>query len=188
MLPLTALFLQLAVAGIFLASGLAKVRGRDNETTWAVLAERLRLRRLPVRTASAAHSAVELAIGLVLLTGTWARVPALAAATALFAAFTLLALYSARAGTAVPCSCFGRARTDLGWPHVWRNLALTCAAATGLGCAWASAGAPPASWGEIGLAAAAAAAVTAATVSFDDLVDLFAAGTGERPGVRTPRS
>ncbi|CAL9338982.1 hypothetical protein SUDANB121_00239 [Nocardiopsis dassonvillei] len=188
MLSLTALFLQLAVAGVFLASGLAKIGTRDNEATWTVLAERLRTPGLPVRAASAAHIAAELAVGLALLTGTWARLPALAAATALFAAFTLLALYSVRADTAVPCACFGKARSDLGPPHVWRNLALTCAAAAGLAGAWATADAPPASWAETALAAVAAAAVTAVTFYFDDLVDLFGTGGRTRADARPHRS
>ncbi|MFI6574676.1 MauE/DoxX family redox-associated membrane protein [Nocardiopsis sp. NPDC050513] len=189
MLSLTALFLQLAVAGVFLASGLSKARGTANEETWSVLAARLPLSavRFPVRAASVAHTAVELVVGTALLAGSWARGPALAAATGLFAAFTLLALYSARAGNAVPCSCFGKTRTSLGWPHVWRNLALTCLAATGLACATAAGPGLPAPLGAVGLAVVGAVAVTAVTFYYDDLVDLFGSSAGGRPTARLPR-
>lgn len=186
MLTLTALFLQAAVAGVLLSSGLSKVRGEDNRATWANLAARLPLRRFPVAAASHAHVAVETAIGAALLAGTWARVPALAAATLLLAAFTLLALYSARAGNPVPCSCFGRSRAPLGWPHVWRNLVLTCLSGAGLGCALAVGGASAPSAAGAALAVAAALAITAVTYYFDDLVDLFSPNAAGAPS--TPPS
>ncbi|KOX16315.1 MauE/DoxX family redox-associated membrane protein [Nocardiopsis sp. NRRL B-16309] len=173
MLTITAFFLQAAVAGVFLASGLSKVRGGDHQETWSVLAARLPLGRFPVRAASHTHIGTEIAVGAALLAGAWARIPALAAATLLLAAFTLLALYSARADHAVPCSCFGTSRADLGWPHVWRNLALTGLSGTGLVCAVAVGSELPASFAGAALAVAGALAVTAVTSFFDDLVELF---------------
>ncbi|MFE3456594.1 MauE/DoxX family redox-associated membrane protein [Nocardiopsis aegyptia] len=186
MLTITTFFLQAAVAGVFLASGLSKVRGGDHQETWAVLAARLPLRRLPVRAASRAHVGVEIAVGAALLAGAWARIPALAAATVLLAAFTLLALYSARADDAVPCSCFGTSRAVLGWPHVWRNLALTGLAGAGLVCASAVGPALPATLAGAALAVVGALAVTAVTFFFDDLVELFRP-LESAPGGRTSR-
>ncbi|MGQ4267057.1 MauE/DoxX family redox-associated membrane protein [Nocardiopsis changdeensis] len=185
MLTLTAFLLQATVAGVFLASGLAKALDGAGRETWAALAARLPVRRFPVRAAAYAHTAAELLLGAALSAGTWMRVPALGAATVLFTAFTLLALYSAQPGNAVPCACFGSSRTPLGWPHVGRNLALTGVAAAGLACALAVGPALPTSPGGIAVALAAAAAVTAVTFFFDDLVDLFRADT---PGVSSPRT
>ncbi|MFI6578544.1 MauE/DoxX family redox-associated membrane protein [Nocardiopsis sp. NPDC050513] len=181
MLTLATFFLQTAVAGVLLASGLSKVRGEDHQETWAVLAARLPLRRFPVRAASRAHTAVEIATGAALLAGAWARIPALAAATLLLAAFTLLALYSACADDAVPCSCFGRSRSSLGWPHVGRNLALTCLSGAGLVCAHVVGAQLPPSLAEAGLAVSAALVVTAVAYYFDDLVDLFGPLRGAAP-------
>lgn len=173
MLTITTFFLQAAVAGVFLSSGLSKVRGEDHQETWTVLAARLRLRGFPVRAASHTHIAVEIAIGAALLAGAWPRIPALAAATLLLASFTLLALYSARSDDGIPCSCFGTSRSALGWPHVWRNLVLTCLAGAGLVCAATVGAVLPASLAEAALAVAGALVVTAVTYFFDDLVDLF---------------
>jgi uncharacterized membrane protein YphA (DoxX/SURF4 family) len=188
LLTLTTFFLQAAVAGVFLASGLSKVRGGDHQDTWTVLAARLGLRRFPARAASRAHTAIEIAIGAALLAGAWARIPALAAATLLLAAFTLLALYSARSGDAVPCSCFGTSRTSLGWPHVWRNLALTSLSGAGLVCAATVGAALPASLAAAVLAVAGALTVTAVTYFFDDLVDLFRPVTVGAPRAPVGRS
>ncbi|WP_306368059.1 MauE/DoxX family redox-associated membrane protein [Nocardiopsis sp. CC223A] len=175
-------FLQTAVAGVFITSGLSKVRGEANLRSWTDLADRLPVRRFPAAAASRAHIAVELLLGAALLAGAWVRIPALLAAAVLFAAFTLLALYSARAENAVACSCFGTGRSVLGWPHVWRNLVLSALAATGLGCAVVAGPVLP-SPNAAAVAAGAAAALTAVTFYFDDLVDLF------RPGpVRLPRT
>lgn len=178
MLVIGTFFLQAAVAGVFLTSGLSKVRGEANLRTWTDLADRLPVRRFPATAASRAHIAVELLIGAALLAGTWARIPALLAAALLFAAFTLLALYSARAEKAVACSCFGTARSALGWPHVWRNVTLFVLAVTGLIGAVTTGPALPPSLGAAAVAAVAAVAVTAVTFYFDDLVDLFRSGSG----------
>ncbi len=185
MLTLTTFLLQTTVAGVFLASGLAKALDGAGQETWTALAERLPVRRFPVAAAAYAHTAAELLIGAALLAGAWARIPALGAATVLFAAFTLLALYSARPGNAVPCSCFGASPNPLGWPHVWRNLVLTGIAAAGLACALAVGAELPSSPGGIAVALVAAAAITAVTFCFDDLVDLFHAGTSNTPSPRT---
>lgn len=187
LLVLTTFFLQTAVAGVFLTSGLSKIRGDANLRTWADLAERLRSPRFPARAASHAHVAVELLVGATLLAGAWARVPALVAATVLFAAFALLALYSVRAEKAVTCSCFGKAESALGWPHVWRNAVLTVLAAAGLGCSLALGPELPA-LGGAAVALAAAVAVTAVAFYFDDLVDLFGPGAGGTPSASLPHA
>lgn len=181
MLTITTFFLQAAVAGVFLSSGLSKVRGEDHQETWTVLAARLRLRRFPARAASRTHTAVEIAVGAALLAGAWARIPALSAATLLLAAFTLLALYSARADNGVPCSCFGTSRVSLGWPHVWRNLVLTCLSGSGLVCAVTVGAELPASLAGAALAVAGGLTITAVTYFFDDLVDLFGPITANAP-------
>ncbi|MFD6099499.1 MauE/DoxX family redox-associated membrane protein [Nocardiopsis flavescens] len=187
MLVIGTFFLQAAVAGVFLTSGLSKIRGEANLQTWRDLAGRLPVRRFPATAASRAHIAVELLLGAALLAGPWARVPALLAAALLFAAFTLLALYSARAEKAVACSCFGTARSALGWPHVWRNGVLAVLAAVGLVCAVTVGPAPPSSPGAAAVAAVAAVAVTAATFYFDDLVDLFRSEPGRARSAPLPR-
>ncbi|MFL1378604.1 MULTISPECIES: MauE/DoxX family redox-associated membrane protein [unclassified Nocardiopsis] len=187
MLVLTTFFLQTAAAGILLTSGLSKIRGEANLRTWEDLAERLRSPRFPARAASHTHVAVELLVGVTLLAGAWARVPALVAATVLFAAFALLALYSVRAERAVTCSCFGKAESALGWPHVWRNAALTVLAATGLGCSLVLGPELP-TLGGAAVALAAAVAVTAVAFYFDDLVDLFSPGAGGTPSAPLPHA
>ncbi|MDT0329999.1 MauE/DoxX family redox-associated membrane protein [Nocardiopsis lambiniae] len=187
MLVLTTFFLQTAVAGIFLTSGLSKIRGEANLRTWSDLAERLRVPRFPARAASHTHVAVELLVGAALLAGAWARVPALVAATLLFAAFALLALYSVRAEKAVTCSCFGKAESALGWPHVWRNAVLTVLAAAGLGCSLALGPELPTPGGAA-VALAAAVAVAAVAFYFDDLVDLFSPGAGGTPSAPLPHA
>lgn len=187
LLVLTTFFLQTAVAGILLTSGLSKIRGEANLRTWTDLAERLPVPRFPTRAASHLHIAVELLVGAALLAGAWARVPALIAATVLFTAFALLALYSARAEKAVTCSCFGKAESALGWPHVWRNAVLTGLAAGGLGCSLALGPGLP-SLGGAAVALAAAVPVTAVAFYFDDLVDLFTPGTGGTPSAPLPHA
>ncbi|GAA1768968.1 MauE/DoxX family redox-associated membrane protein [Streptomonospora arabica] len=182
MLPYAALALQMAVAGVFLVSAVAKFRPTANEETWSILAGLLPVRRFPVRAASRVHAAAELALGLTLLgglaAGTVLRAAALSAAALLLSAFTALAAYAARSQTAIPCPCFGRSSSLLGWSHVWRNLVLTGVALSGLVCTVVADPGAPVRPGGAAIAAVVALVVTALTVFYDDIVDLF--GTPDR--------
>ncbi|MDT0302462.1 MauE/DoxX family redox-associated membrane protein [Streptomonospora wellingtoniae] len=187
MLPYAALALQMAVAGVFLVSAVAKFRTTANEETWSILVGLLPVQGqgFPVRAASRVHAAAELALGLTLLAGlagfaagTVLRAAALSAAVLLLSAFTALAAYAARSGTAIPCSCFGRSNAPLGWPHVWRNLALTGVALSGLVCTVAADPGAQIRPGGAAIAAVAALVVTVLTAFYDDIVDLF--GTPDR--------
>ncbi|MUL40259.1 hypothetical protein FZ103_03535 [Streptomonospora sp. PA3] len=179
MLPHAALALQMAIAGVFLVSAAAKVRSAANEETWSILLGLLPWKGIPIRAASRSHAAAELALGLALLagvvglTGPVVRGAALSAALLLFLAFTGLAAYSAQSQTAIPCSCFGRSGSPLGWPHVWRNLALTGMALAGLVCTVAIGPGAHVRPGGAVIAAAAALVVTLVTAFYDDIVDLF---------------
>lgn len=95
--------------------------------------------------------------------GVWARVPAPSAATVLFAAFTLPALPSAQTGSTPPLLLLRSVPDPLGWPHVWRDLALTGMAATGLSCALMISPELPSSLVAMAVALVSAAAVTAVT-------------------------
>ncbi|MFD6443880.1 MauE/DoxX family redox-associated membrane protein [Promicromonospora sp. NPDC060204] len=192
MLVTLALFLQLAVAGVLLASGVAKVRGDANRETWKALLDRVPglLGRLPVDVVSSLHIGVEILLAVALLVAIApplapVAAPALAAAALMFTGFTGIALYSAT-GAAVTCSCFGRSTTSLGWPHVVRNVALTVLAVGGLVAASDAVADPLPDLGSAALAVVGAAAVTALTYFFDDVVDVFAPLDPRRSGTRVP--
>lgn len=173
MLETLALLLSLALGGVLLVSGVAKLRETANEKTWELLLARAPrpLRALPARPLSWAHVVVELTVGVLLLVGHGVRVPALVVATCLFGAFTALALYSTRAKDPVPCSCFGRGATMLKPRHVGRNAALTLmgSSALALNAGSTQALAP----GQVMLAVAVAVIVTALVWAFDDIAYLL---------------
>jgi uncharacterized membrane protein YphA (DoxX/SURF4 family) len=173
MLETLTLLLSLALGGVLLVSGVAKLYGTANERTWELLISRAPrpLRALPARPMSWAHVGAELAVGVLLLFGHSVRVPALLAATCLFGAFTAVALYSARARNPVPCSCFGRGATTLKPRHVGRNAALTLMGASALVLNARSAEALTP--GQVMLAVAVAVVVTALVWAFDDIAHLL---------------
>ena len=180
MLVTLVLFVQLAVAGVLLTSGVTKLRGDANRNTWASLLGRAPapFRRVPAAAMARLHVATEILVGAALLLGTvvpQVALPALAVAALLFVGFTGLALHSAVTGRTITCSCFGASTTPLGWAHVARNLTLTALAVSGAAVSGLMTGGgvsvPP---GHAALAVVGAAAVTALTYFFDDVVDLFA--------------
>ncbi|GLH98692.1 MauE/DoxX family redox-associated membrane protein [Phytohabitans aurantiacus] len=167
------LALRLALAGVFLVSGLAKARALD-ETVAMVAVLRKRLwpagRRLD-RPASWLLVTVEAGTGAALLAGRPLAVPALLAATALLVGFAALALAAARSKLNLTCACFGRPSARLGWRHVWRNLALLGIAVSALAGALAPMAAPSDVAG-YAVAASAALVVTLLCAFYDDIVDL----------------
>lgn len=186
------LFVQLAVAGVLLTSGVAKLRGDANRNTWAELLGRAPepFRRLPAVAMARLHVATEVLVGVTLLLGTVVPavvMPALVAAALLFVGFTGLALHSAVTGRAITCSCFGASTTQLGWAHVARNLVLTGLAVSGAMTSGlvTAIDSMPSRPGHAAFAVLGAVAVTALTYFFDDVVDLFAPRTQVRSGARS---
>lgn len=196
MLVTLVLFVQLAVAGVLLTSGAAKLRGEANRNTWASLLGRAPapFRLLPAPVMSRLHVVTEVLVGVALLLGTVVAqvlLPALVVAALLFVGFTGLALHSAVTGRTFTCSCFGASITPLGWAHVARNLVLTGLAvcgATASGLGTGADGGVLSAPGHAALAVVGAVAVTALTYFFDDVVDLFAPRTPVRSGVRSSRA
>lgn len=187
------LFVQLAVAGVLLTSGVAKLRGDANRNSWAALLGSAwgPFRRLPAAAMARLHVATEVLVGVAPLLGTVVPavvMPALVAAALLFVGFTGLALHSAVTGRTITCSCFGASTTPLGWAHVARNLVLTGLAVSGATASGIAAGAVdgmPPTPGHTAFAVLGAVAVTVLTYFFDDVVDLFAPRTPSRARVRS---
>ncbi len=172
MLALLTAVLQNVVAGVLLVTAAAKLGSPANRETWGVL-----LAKLPVRLSAAAmsraHICAEFAVGALLLLGIGPAVPSLAAATLMLASFTALAGYAAWSGRTIPCSCFGRASTPLGWLHAARNLVLTIMAAAALTGALASPQAEDPSAGVFALSLAASLVVILPMIFQDDIVHLI---------------
>ncbi|MFD7307269.1 MauE/DoxX family redox-associated membrane protein [Promicromonospora sp. NPDC059942] len=195
MLVTLVLFVQLAVAGVLLTSGVAKLRGDANRNTWATVLGRAPkpLRHLPAAAMSRLHVGVEVLVGGALLLSTVVPrlvLPALVVAALLLVGFTGLALYSAVTGRSVTCSCFGASTTPLGWAHVGRNLVLTGLTVSGVAASARTTGtvdnAMLSTPGHAALAVLGAVAVTALTFFFDDVIDLLVPRTPVRSGVRGP--
>ena len=166
--------LRLSLVGVFLASGLAKARTIDDVVLmWTRLLDKL----WPTGKRWARHAAwglvvVELATGIALLAQGVARVFALLLAVGLLAAFTVLALLSARSVIRLDCACFGRAGAPLGWRHVWRNSALL---AIGGAAIFSSPDNSGDAWDAGGVSASVTAAVLVTLIAFfyDEIIDLL---------------
>jgi uncharacterized membrane protein YphA (DoxX/SURF4 family) len=168
-MPYVALAAQLALAGVFLVSGLAKARSiSDTEEMVA----RLRALVWPGgksldRAASWVLVLTEITTGAALLFSGSLRTAATLVAVALLCAFTATALWSARARLNLACACFGRSKAVLGWRHVWRNTVLLAIALAGLAGPGAAL-----EVGGVAVAVAAALTVMVLTAFYDDIVDL----------------
>lgn len=135
---------------------------------------------LPRGWSAAGPAVARAVVAFELIAGVAALVPVLRTAglliaTLLFAAFTVVAVRSARSPVGrLRCSCFGPGGETLGWPHVVRNAGLTLAAAAG---AFLATSAPPAPAFPAGIVQGVlivliAFAVAAASIFLDDLVSL----------------
>jgi uncharacterized membrane protein YphA (DoxX/SURF4 family) len=111
----------LALGIVFLAAGTGKALGRERFRETLFLSGLVTPRHVPA--ARVLLPILELLAGLLLLSGALHPV-GLGLALALLAAFTVRAWPSARAGTAVPCSCFGTAGESIDAGLLARNLAL----------------------------------------------------------------
>ncbi len=130
MFDLAAASVRLALAGALLLSGALKLL---RAPTLAPLADALGVvpRRL-VAVVGRALPPAEMLLGAWLLVGVWAR-QALAAASLLFAGFTVILLLLLRRGYHGSCTCFGPVdRHPLGVAQVGRSALLLCAAAVPL--------------------------------------------------------
>lgn len=169
-----ALALRLALAGVFVVSGLAKLRAfADTVAMWQSVLGLIRITGSALtRPAAVLLIVVELLAGVMLLLGGSVTIPAFGLAIAMLLAFTILAVVSARSAVDVRCACFGRATAKLGWRHVWRNLTLLALGGGGIAIAGYV---QPGHWqlGGIAVAAATAVIVTMIAVFYDDIVDLI---------------
>lgn len=166
------LSVQLGLAGVFLVSSVAKLRAlSDTVQMWADLLTAVKLPIAWARFGSWALIAAEATIGVLLLIPGWWFPWGTWLAAALMAAFTGLALISARTSLDIRCACFGRATARLGWRHVWRNLVLLLLAVVGvvLSATDVAVAVVPAG---IAVAVAAAGLVTVLAAFYDDIMDL----------------
>ncbi|MFF7635880.1 MauE/DoxX family redox-associated membrane protein [Kitasatospora sp. NPDC008050] len=99
-------------------------------------------------------------------------VAGLALCTILLAAFTVLAVTAARAGSSTPCRCFGQSSTPLGTVHAVRNAALLTLAGAGL-AATALSGPGHATSATVATAFLAGGVLGLLATVLDDLVALF---------------
>ncbi|MFD9479822.1 MauE/DoxX family redox-associated membrane protein [Streptomyces nojiriensis] len=168
------LALRLSLAGVFLVSGISKARAiGDSVEMWATLRKRFwpGVRNLD-RGLAWALVTVETVTGIALLVPGRLAVLGTAAATALMAAFTAVAIISALSLLQVKCACFGSAKSELGWRHVWRNLVLLSIAVGALVMTGADAYGSLATDGIV-IAVAAALTVTALAAFFDQIAHIL---------------
>ncbi|MFT4051805.1 MAG: MauE/DoxX family redox-associated membrane protein [Microbacterium sp.] len=180
-----AVALPLVLAGVLIASGVAKLRHPDDLAGWAALGIPAGLRR---RWLLRAHPWGELVLGaaLALLGGVLGLLAALVS-LALMAVYLVMIVRVARRHDDTSCACFG-APTRVTRVTVWRNAWLTALAAGAAGVIWAL---PPrggavaaGSWGlMLGLVAA---AVTVAVVMWRSPDADAPASTGADLVVPTP--
>ncbi|WP_051471261.1 MauE/DoxX family redox-associated membrane protein [Patulibacter minatonensis] len=148
--------LSLLLAGVFLASGAAKLR---DPAGMVVLVRRVLAPTVPAFALTRTLAATEVVLGAVLLTGIAPRVGAVVAAGALVAFTVLLRLAARRAPAALAsCHCFGGAGDAPPAQALVRNLVLVVAAAVVV--AW-----PPAASWELGTQELAGALTVAAGLS-----------------------
>lgn len=150
--------LTLLLAGVFLASGAAKLR---DPAGMVVLLRAATSPRVPASALTRASAAAEIAIGVLLLTGAAPR-PAAVVAAVVLVAFTVALRVAARRApvAAAACSCFGGSagappaqalvrnvflladcavvavRPDVPWDLAVEKLAGAATVAVGLACAW----------------------------------------------------
>jgi hypothetical protein len=165
---------------VFVVSAFSKLRSRAafrEFTSWLAGLRVPVVRSLPSAVA-ATMVAVEVAV--VVLVGlpwtAWAGLLLAAAALAVFAAGTLLAL---RRGVHAPCQCFSASAAPLGLRHAARDVVLCVVAVVGAAGAAAGGARPPGAALALGAGAAAALFV----VFLDDLAALISepTGTGAAP-------
>ncbi|MEU3088475.1 MauE/DoxX family redox-associated membrane protein [Streptomyces massasporeus] len=166
--------LRLSLVGVFLASGLAKIRTfGDVVLMWTRLFGRV----WPAKKNWAPQAAwvlvaVEVTTGVGLLFQGLTRVFFLLIAIGLLASFSVLAILSARGVITLDCACFGRASATLGWRHLWRNFALLVVGSTALFSS-------PGNFGRTldpgGVSASVTAAVLVTLIAFfyDEITDLL---------------
>ncbi|MER8100892.1 MauE/DoxX family redox-associated membrane protein [Kitasatospora sp. NPDC094016] len=119
---------RVAVGGVLVAAGLAKLRAGRTSLLRAVLAYDMAGPRLSAMV-SRALPATEVAVGAALMLGAATR-PMAVAATGLFALFTVVVAVTLLRGKRVPCNCFGFARRSAAvrWSMLARNAVLISAA------------------------------------------------------------
>jgi hypothetical protein len=170
--------MRLSLAGVFVVSAGAKALSW-RETVQVVGAIRRGVRigfERADRLGTWILIGVELASGTALLFGGRLARPGYTAVSALLAGFTLLALWSIRHDRRLPCACFGRPRTALGWRHVGRNAVLLAMSGAGLlltGSPYRSLDA-----GGVVTCAVAALVVTVLVIHYDDIIDIGWGPTG----------
>ncbi|WP_328853332.1 hypothetical protein OG994_12445 [Micromonospora globbae] len=165
------------LAVVFTVSAFSKLRGRSAYDAFVAATGRLvPVGWLPAGPVAAAVLGAELAVPLVLPVR---PVAGLALAAGLLVAFCVGILRALRRGVRASCRCFGASGAPLGRRHAGRAAALAVLALVGAAAAGAAsgpdliAGARPEA---VALAVGAAAVLALLTLTFDDLVDLFAPG------------
>ncbi|MEU4357528.1 MauE/DoxX family redox-associated membrane protein [Streptomyces virginiae] len=168
------LALRLSLAGVFLVSGISKGRAIDDSVEmWATLRKRFRPQgRILDRGLAWALVSIETVTGVALLVPGPVAMLGTAVAAPLMAAFTVVAIISALSLLDVKCACFGSAKAELGWRHVWRNLVLLTIAVGALVTAGADADGSLAMDGIV-IAVAAALTVTALAAFFDQIAHIL---------------
>jgi thiol-disulfide isomerase/thioredoxin len=134
--------LYILVVLVAAAAGKARALGRFAETLEVLV-------HLPARwsrSAAAAIAAVELLVALALVAGGAAAWPGMAAALALFLAFTAVLLVALVQRQAVSCNCFGASDHQISAWDVVRNLLLMAACGTWFLLGPAEASLAPSTW------------------------------------------
>ncbi|WP_051451052.1 MauE/DoxX family redox-associated membrane protein [Actinospica robiniae] len=176
-MSLFALCLRLALAGVFGASALGKVR------TLRSFADALRgfapvsVPRWAARTLAVLLAVVEFCVAVGLLVPRTAR-PALVATEVLLGVFILVIVRASRSRVQATCACFGSdGRRPLGALHLWRDLALAAAGVVPLVQSPATG-----SFARFAFACLPAVVVTVLVVRLEDLAALFDAPDPAAPG------
>ncbi|MFC7533003.1 MauE/DoxX family redox-associated membrane protein [Actinoplanes sp. GCM10030250] len=163
------------IIGVVAVSLMTKVRSRVAYDGFAgAVAEFGRLPARWARPGAALCIAAEFAV-LTALAWPAAAAPGLAAASVLFACFTIALTAGVRRGSRAGCHCFGASSTPVAWRHVMRAGSLCAVAAAAAGCALVSPSAPLTALGaqQALIASVVALAGAAALVWLDDLIWLF---------------
>lgn len=156
---------QVLLAVVFAVSAFTKARGRASLRVFAssLTAVPLRMRMAVAVVVATAEAAVPFLMA----------VPALGLALSgvLLAGFTAVIVVSMRAGTRVPCRCFGGSAEPLGPVHLMRNTLLLAVTATGWIAHTLPSGDPPVA----GLVVAGSAGFVGAVllIVFDDIANLL---------------
>jgi hypothetical protein len=176
--------LRLALAGVFLLSGLGKARDRAAFVTAVRRVGRVRGRRAPAVVAVLV--AVGEAVAALILPWPSTAPYGLALAGTLLVAFTVALAVAVRTGTGEPCACFGPSPAPVAPRHLVRNAVLLAAV---LVAAPPVLGADPAgSYGvpEVVACLLIAAAVAVPVAALDRLAELLGPALSGYGGNRTP--